>query len=257
MWSDSHAHLFDLNDEEFTEELKRIEEANISNILNLATNLETAKTVIKQVKPLSYGSSNIYGAIGVCTADTRSISNNKDWLDELEELSKNSNIVAIGEVGIDGLNSNYEPLEKQLPIFREQLILAKRLNLPLSIHTRGAEAKALDICRELNIEQAVFHCYTGDIDTAIDITSSGYYISLSGIVTFKNSDFDSLINSIPSNKLLIETDSPYLAPVPKRGKPNSPAFLPHIGDYCSTILGIETHELANITTQNFKSLFLL
>jgi len=129
------------------------------------------------------------------------------------------------------------------------------LNLPAVIHSRGTEKRAAEICRGMGVQKAVFHCFTGDAESLEYIVNSGYYISISGIITYKNSHLRNLISNIPINKMLIETDTPYLSPVPHRGKPNRPAHLPHTASEIAGLLGINKQNLFLTLKNNTTSVF--
>jgi len=174
---------------------------------------------------------------------------------KLEELIKGDSYVAIGEIGIDANKEYYPSFEVQKRVFVEQLLLAKKHNLPVSIHARNLESEALSICKELSVEKAIFHCYTGDLNTAKEIVDAGYIISFSGIVTFKNVNMDDIINIVPNKQLFLETDSPYLAPVPKRGKKNVPSYVRYIYDYVATVKAISVEELSSNISTLFDTIF--
>ena len=153
----------------------------------------------------------MFGTVGVSPFDVENLP--EFWLEELATLSKCSGIIGIGEIGIDKTNPRYPSYQKQLDCFRHQLGLAKKMDLPVVIHSRGAEEDALEICLSEGIKRAVFHCFTGSLETAQKIISHDYFISFSGIITFKNARIREFVSSLPIKQLLIETDSPYLAPV--------------------------------------------
>jgi TatD DNase family protein len=255
MWCDSHAHLFELSQEEFQEQLYRSEKLGVTKVLNLGTDIKTSHIVVNQ--PTQNRSSvNLYSAVGVGAPDALSVNSFSQLRLDILELVKNESVVAIGEIGIDSINESYPPFSKQRELFEFQIELAVELDLPLSIHSRGCEELALEICIEKNVKRAVFHCFTGSAEAAKKITNASYYISYSGIITFKNSDFDEQIKAVPSDKILIETDSPYLAPVPNRGKQNEPAFVANIGEYVANVLELSCREFGSIVSSNFDNLFL-
>lgn len=176
-----------------------------------------------------------------------------DWL--AGELA-HPHVVAIGETGLD---YHYEPeaAEVQQTSFRLHLEAAKRTGKPVIIHTRGARADTLALLREAALPQAgVLHCFTEDWDMAHAALEMGYYISLSGIVTFRNADaLRDVARQIPASRLLVETDSPYLAPMPYRGKPNLPQYVREVAEYVAMLRGVPLEHLAEQTTENFRRLF--
>ncbi len=255
MWVDTHCHLFDLSEEELQQQLANCQDNGVTTILNIATDLKTADTVIKQAKTESPIS--IKTAVGISAPEVKQYEQNEPWEEQLRTLLKDDTVIALGEIGIDGINDYYPPFELQLSYFRKQLEIAKEVDIPVIIHSRGVEGEALEICQEIGITKAIFHCYTGDAETAQKIAQAGYYISFSGVVTFKKSDYDSVIRAVPTDRLLFETDSPYLSPTPFRGKPNEPARVSLVGSYGAEVLKKSDKEIAEITMDNFKRIFSL
>jgi TatD DNase family protein len=177
-----------------------------------------------------------------------------DWL--LHELN-HPKVVAIGETGLD---YHYEPeaAELQQASFRLHLQAARQTGKPVIIHTRGARADTLELLREAALPQAgVLHCFTEDWDMAKAALDMGYYISLSGIVTFRNADaLRDVASKVPTDRLLVETDSPYLAPIPYRGKPNLPQYVREVAEFLAMLRGEDYERFAEQTTENFKRCFL-
>jgi TatD DNase family protein len=176
-----------------------------------------------------------------------------DWL--LRELD-HPKVVAIGETGLD---YHYEPeaAELQQASFRLHLQAAAQTGKPVIVHTRGARADTLALLREASLPQAgVLHCFTEDWDMAKAALDLGFYISLSGIVTFRNADaLRDVARQVPADRLLVETDSPYLAPIPHRGKPNLPQYVREVAEFLAMVRGESFEQLAEHTTANFKRLF--
>ena len=182
-------------------------------------------------------------------------------LDEslLLSYAADDQVVAIGETGLDFFYSP-ETKTQQIALFRTQIRVAKKLNKPLIIHTRGARQETLDILREEGAEQVggVLHCFTESLEMAEAAMALGFYISVSGIVTFKNTkELQEVVKAIPLERLLVETDSPYLAPVPYRGQENEPAFTRNVAEFVAELRGISIEALASATTDNFFDLFSL
>jgi len=249
---DTHAHLYDRSDDELKTVIAEAVNAGIDMIINTAVSIPTAKIVLDQYKRFPQ---NLRAAIGISPFDTNNLAD--DWDGELTALyqSQNQKIVAIGEIGLDSTNPTYPPIDAQLPAFIRQLEIAVTLNLPAVIHSRGTEKRAAEICRDISVEKAVFHCFTGDAEALEYIVGNGYYISISGIITYKNSHLRELIHSVPIDKLLIETDAPYLSPVPNRGKPNRPSFLPHTAAKIAELLNIDGPELLKTLKKNTAAAF--
>jgi len=250
--TDTHAHLYDRADDELKAVIADAVSAGVDTIINTAVSIPTAKTVLDQNDRFPQ---NLRAAIGISPFDAANFTD--AWDGELTALcqSRHQKIVAIGEIGLDGTNPAYPPIEAQMPIFTRQLEIAVTLNLPAVIHSRGIEKRTAEICRDIGVKKAVFHCFAGDAESLEYIINNGYYISISGIVTFKNSHLRDLIRSVPIDKLLIETDTPYLSPAPHRGKPNRPSFLPHTAKEIAKLLNINELELLTTLKKNTIAAF--
>jgi TatD DNase family protein len=249
MWIDCHAHLFDIPESELGEILAEASGVSVSKIISTAVDLPTGEIVLNQCRNFE----SIFGAAGISPFDVTDLPD--DWEHKLRTMLESEKIIAIGEIGIDKTNPRYPSAKLQLPVFKKQLQIAKELNIPAVIHSRGAELEAAGICKESGITKAIFHCFTGSFDAMSAIVDLGFYISISGIVTFPKSHMRDMVKSIPANLLLIETDTPYLAPVPHRGKTNRPAFLKYTAEEIAVLKGIDPDELEKILLENFTSLF--
>ena len=177
--------------------------------------------------------------------------------DKLFTFAQDPKVVAIGETGLD---YHYTPETKvlQQEIFAAQIDVAKKVNKPLIIHTRTAREDTMNMLEQGGAEQCggVLHCFTEDYTMAKRALDIGFYISISGIITFRNAEeLRDVVRKLPLDRLLVETDSPYLAPIPYRGKPNQPAYVRETCEYLATLKGVSTEELARITTQNVQKLF--
>lgn len=177
--------------------------------------------------------------------------------DKLFQFAQDPKVVAIGETGLD---YHYTPETKTLQqsLFVQQIEIANKLNKPLIIHTRSARKDTMNMLEQNGAEKCggVLHCFTEDWTMAKRALEIGFYISISGIITFRNAEeLRDVVRKIPLDRLLIETDSPYLAPIPYRGKPNQPAYVRETCEYVATLKGVSTEELARITTENVQKLF--
>ncbi|OOF51539.1 metal-dependent hydrolase [Rodentibacter genomosp. 1] len=175
----------------------------------------------------------------------------------LLRLAQDKKVIAIGEIGLDYYYSIDNKTEQQ-GIFASQIDIANQLNKPVIIHTRSAGDDTISMLREHHAEKCggVIHCFTETLDFAKKALDLGFYISCSGIITFKNAEaIREAIRYVPVDRLLVETDSPYLAPVPYRGKENQPAYTREVCEYVATLKGVSMEEFAQITTQNFERLF--
>jgi TatD DNase family protein len=249
MWIDCHAHCDRLPEKELPELLAEATTAGVSTVLSTATDLSSAVAVVRQCRTFA----GLYGAVGISPFDALSLP--VDWKEQLEAHLDNEKIVAVGEIGLDRSNQKYPSFEFQLPVYTHQLRIAWKHDLPVVVHSRGAEQTAAEICRSSGIKKAMFHCFTGGRDALRYILESGYYVSFSGIITFSR-EVAELAIEVPLDRLLIETDSPYLAPVPHRGKTNRPAWVALVGEAVAQCKGVPSGELQSGISRNFERLFL-
>lgn len=178
-------------------------------------------------------------------------------VDELVQLANHPKIVAIGETGLDYFRSSGE-LDWQRDRFRDHIKAAQLVNKPIIVHSRNAKDDTISIMRDAHADKVggVMHCFTEDWDMATKALDLGFYISFSGIVTFKNAaSIQDVARKAPLDRILIETDCPYLAPTPHRGKPNKPAYLRHTAEYVAALRGLDLETFAEVTTNNFFTLF--
>ena len=198
---------------------------------------------------------NVYAYLGVHPSEAR------DWNDSLSEkitnyVSSGKKVVGIGEIGLDYYwDKSFNNIQKE--VFIKQIRLANELNLPINIHDREAHKDTFDIIQANNENSTVImHCFSGSVEFARECINAGYYIALGGVVTFKNAiKMKEVAADIPIDRLLLETDAPYLTPVPYRGKENQPAFVRFVAEEIAKIRGIELEELAALTTQNAERIF--
>ena len=251
MLIDSHCHLDfpDLanNIDEILENMKNNE---VTHALCVSVNLEDFPRLLL----LAEGYQNLYASVGV-HPDYEDLTEPKS--EELVSLAKNPKVIAIGETGLDYSRIKGD-LEWQRNRFREHIRAARECNKPLIIHTREAAADTLSIMAEEGADQigGVMHCFTESWEVAQKAMEMNFYISFSGIVTFKNAaNLKETAKKIPLERMLIETDSPYLAPVPFCGKTNQPAYVRHVAEEIASLRNISLNEVAESTTKNFFSLF--
>ena len=252
MLIDSHAHLemkeFDSDREEV---IKRAGNEGVDFIVTVGTNL---KLSLKAVA-LADKYENIYATVGVHPHDVAQT--DKNTLESLKELvhANPEKIVAYGEIGLDFFR-NISPQEKQIEVFGLQLELASELNLPVVIHDREAHEQTLEIVKSSGVRRGVFHCFSGDYEMAKQCIDLGFYISIPGVVTFdKAKTIQDVVQRVPLSSLLLETDAPYLAPVPHRGKRNEPSFIVHTAKKVAEIKNIPWEEVAQATACNAMNLF--
>ncbi|MBT8527254.1 TatD family hydrolase [Polynucleobacter paneuropaeus] len=255
MFIDSHCHLdFPEFQSRLPEVLSNMEKANVQHALCVSVDLPDFPKVLK----LAEDHAHLYASVGVHPdyEDTPEPS-----FDFLVETAKHPKIVAIGETGLDYYrmgDRSYESMEWQRERFRTHIRAAIASQRPLIIHTRSASADTLRILQEEGASKigGVMHCFTESLEVAQAAMEMGFFISFSGIVTFKSAkDLQETCRQVPLNKLLIETDSPYLAPVPYRGKTNEPAWVAQVGEFVADLKGVSVERLAKQTSDNFFECF--
>ena len=252
---DNHAHLDDEKFDEDREELiKKIHNDEIDKFVSAGYSLESSKKSIELSKKYNF----IYSTCGISPND---IPQNEEelWkeLSEIKKLAKENNkVVAIGEIGLD-YHWNTENKELQKKAFIEQIIIANELNLPIQIHTREAVMDTLEILKQNNVnKKGIFHCCPLNRELVKEGLKLGFYISFAGPVTFKNSkNATEIIEMVPNDKMLIETDSPYLSPEPFRGKRNDPRNVKFIVKKIAEVKNLTIEEVANITYENAMRIF--
>lgn len=253
MFIDSHCHLDRLKLEEFDGQLDNV----ISNAMSAKVNKMLCVSVTLQDFPAMVEKTNKYDSV-LLSCGTHPL-NQEDIVDEilLDKLSEHRRVIAIGETGLDYFYAP-ETKELQLDSFKKHVRVARRHKKPLIIHTRDARQDTLDILREEQASEVggILHCFTETWDMAKAALDLGFYISMSGIVTFKNADeLREVAKKIPDDRLLIETDAPYLAPVPHRGKQNQPAYVVEVAKHLASIRGQSVDKIAQISSENFNRLF--
>ncbi|MBT8535144.1 TatD family hydrolase [Polynucleobacter paneuropaeus] len=255
MFIDSHCHLdFPEFQSRLPEVLSNMEKANVQHALCVSVDLPDFPKVLK----LAEDHAHLYASVGVHPdyEDTPEPS-----FDFLVETAKHPKIVAIGETGLDYYrmgDRSYESMEWQRERFRTHIRAAIASQRPLIIHTRSASADTLRILQEEGASKigGVMHCFTESLEVAQAAMEMGFFISFSGIVTFKSAkDLQETCRQVPLDKLLIETDSPYLAPVPYRGKTNEPAWVAQVGEFVADLKGVSVERLAKQTYDNFFECF--
>ena len=251
MLVDSHCHL---NFPELAENLPAIKTAMQENEVGHALCISVTLPDFPQVLALAEANENFYATVGV-HPDYEDIA--EPTVDDLIRLANHPKVIGIGETGLDYFRLTGD-LEWQRMRFRTHIRAAIACNKPLIIHTRNAAADTIRIMQEEGAQQVggVMHCFTESLDVAMEAISLGFYISFSGIVTFKNATaIKEVAKHVPLNRILVETDSPYLAPIPFRGKTNQPSYVKHVAEEVAKLRDISFDELANATTQNFFNLF--
>ncbi|WP_312070789.1 TatD family hydrolase [Anaerotignum propionicum] len=250
MYFESHAHLDDKRFREDREELLGLlPSCGIDYVVNVGCDVKSSKQSIRLAERYDY----IFASVGIHPHELYDMSS--QTIEELRRLSQHKKVVAIGEIGLDYYYDTH-PRELQQFWFRQQLRLAESVNKPVIIHSRDASQETFDIMSASNVRKGVIHCYSGSAPMAVEYTKMGFYIGIGGVVTFPNAKkMVEVVDAIPLEKILIETDSPYLAPAPNRGKRNDPRNLEYIVTKIAEIKNISPENVANITSKNAQNLF--
>ncbi len=252
--TDSHAHLddesFDLDREEV---INSLYDNDVDTVLNPGADLKTSQNAVKLAERYPF----IYAAVGCHPHDSKMMDDNT--MNLFRDMANNKKVIAIGEIGLDYYYDNSDR-ETQRKWFREQIRLAKELDLPYIVHDRDAHEDVFKIMKEEHYSgtRGILHCYSSSSEMAREFIKLGFYISLGGPVTFKKSKMPKLVaHDVPFERLLIETDSPYLTPEPFRGKRNEPKYVKYVAEEIAAIRNITAEEVAEKTSNNFKQLFCL
>ena len=258
MFTDSHAHIdgpeFDADREEIIE---RARAAGVSVILNVGTG-DPHSGAFERAVELGKKYESVYTAIGTHPHDARFYDDKAE--DRIKTLVESERVIAWGEIGLDFHYDN-SPRDVQIEVFKRQLRAAHECELPVVIHTREAESETIEILESAYSgadRRGIFHCFSGSMELAQRAVELGFLISFSGIVTFKKADeLRAVAKQVPRDRLLIETDCPYLSPIPYRGKRNEPAYVIEVARCLAGLHGVELEEMARITSENFKRFFRL
>ena len=252
MLFDTHVHV---NAEQFNEELEdvieRAKEAGVDNMVVVGFDRPTIIRAMELIETYDF----MYAAVGWHPVDA--IDMTEDDLQWIEELSNHPKVVAIGEMGLD-YHWDKSPKDVQMEVFRKQIRLSKKVGLPIIIHNREATADIVNILKEEEASRVggIMHCFSGSAETALDCINMNFYISLGGPVTFKNAKKPKEVAAaVPLDRLLIETDCPYLAPHPYRGKRNEPSYVKLVAEQIAEIKQLTIEEVSQATTENAKKLF--
>jgi len=245
---DSHCHL---DNERFNEDrdevLARIKE-DLEIAVNIGYDLESSKRSIELAERYDY----IYAVAGVHPTDIGGYTDEVEA--QLEEMVKHPKVLAVGEIGLD-YHWMTDPKEKQQEIFRRQMEIARRVGKPVVIHTREATRDTLDILKEYPDIRGIVHCYPGSYESAVEIMDN-YYFGVGGVITFKNSrKLKETVEKLPMERIVIETDCPYLTPEPYRGKRNEPIYVEHVARKIAEIKGISYDEVVRISNENTKKAY--
>ena len=251
MLTDTHCHLYykDLK-KDLQGVFDRANKLGVNRFICAATNMEDVHQCIE----IAENYDQVFCSSGIHPHDTKDAP--KNYIEKIYNLMSNDKMVAIGEIGLDYFR-NISDSNIQKKRLREQLKIALEIDKPVIIHNREADEDMISILTEFPEVSGVAHCFSSDLDMANQFLELGYYISFSGNLTFKNSHLPSVAKELPLDRLLVETDSPFLSPVPFRGKPNEPARVRYVAEKLAEIHNIALEEIANITTENASKIFRL
>ncbi|KKB42816.1 TatD family hydrolase [Bacillus thermotolerans] len=252
MLFDTHVHLnAEQYDEDVKEVIERAQEAGVKNMVVVGFDRPTIEKAIALIEEYDF----LYASVGWHPVDA--IDMTDEDLVWIEELAGHPKVVALGEMGLD-YHWDKSPKDVQKEVFRKQIQLARKVKLPIIIHNREATQDIVEILKEEKAEEVggIMHCFSGSVETARECVDMNFYISLGGPVTFKNAKKPKEVaEAVPLDKLLIETDCPYLAPHPYRGKRNEPAYVKLVAEQIAELKGVSYEEIAQATTENAFELF--
>lgn len=245
--TDTHCHLT----KEFFEDVdKVIKDATNNDVVRYISDADSIESCYEMIE-LAKTHDNVYITLGIHPE------NCDDSFEELEKIIRsnvdNSKFIAIGEIGLDYYYGK-ETKDKQLELLNKELKLAEELNLPVVIHSREATLDTIETLKKYNVK-GVIHCFSGSLETANIYMKIGYYIGVGGVMTFKNSKIDEVIKEIPLDRLLLETDAPFLTPEPFRKYSNEPKYIRTIGEYLANLKGVSLDEVSTQTEENIKNIF--
>ena len=248
MFVDSHCHLSSDDYEDIDGVIKNAKEENVKYLIVSGYDVKHNKEVLE----IANNYDNIYLTIGFHPSEANIITDSD--IENLKELIKNNKrVIGIGEIGLD-YHWEKDNKEKQKELFKKQIELAKELNLPIVVHSRDAFQDTYDILKETN-HRGVIHCFSGNIENAKMYASLGYCFGIGGVLTFKNTNLRETVKEMPIDRILLETDSPYLAPTPYRGEQNEPKYIPIIAEELAKVYDKTIEEIATITTRNVCDIF--
>lgn len=247
---DTHCHLYEPDYDAIREELiSKLQKNGVSKLICVGCNIKTTEQSIALAEKYDF----IFAEAGFHPCDTADITD--EMWERMTELSAHPKVRAIGEIGLD-YHWDSSPREKQKYWFAKQIDFANSVNLPVVIHSRDATADTLEILKAHKPKKGVFHCFSGSVETLREIICMGLSISLGGVVTFKNAkNAAECAKAVPLDRFMLETDCPYLAPEPFRGKLNRPDYTLYVAQKIAALRGMDTQEIINITRKNAELMF--
>lgn len=247
MFVDTHCHIYDEYYDDIEKVLKKIKDNNIGKIINNGCDAKSNMEVLKKVSSYDF----MYGALGIHPESV--LDYKKEDIDFIEQHLNDEKIVAIGEIGLD-YHYGKENKEAQIILFEEQLKLAEKYDKPVIIHSRDATLDTIETIKKYKV-RGVIHSFSGSLETANIYLKLGFLLGVNGVITFKNCNLKDVIKEIPLEKIVLETDSPYLTPVPFRGERNDSSHINEIAEFVASLKGVSMENLANITNESVQQVF--
>lgn len=245
---DTHCHLYmDNYKNDRSEIIQRAIDNGVKKMICIGVDLSTSEKSLYLAEKYS----EVFATAGIHPHEANKVPTN--YQHELEQFYKHPKVVAVGEIGLD-FHYNYSDKNEQIQIFNEQLELAKSESLPAVVHSRKSDHEILDSLNETNNNYGVIHCFAGSLEFSEQIIKIGYHLSFTGLITFVN-ELEKVVKNTPLNKMMLETDSPYLTPIPNRGKRNEPIFIKHIAEKVSTIKEKSIDEIVSQTNKTVEKFF--
>lgn len=246
---DTHAHI-DMLEEPTNQVLLEMQDFGVKKVIIPSVEISTMQNIVN----IANQNENIYAMVGIFPSEAKTY--NKDIEEKMIDFAQNKKVVAVGEIGLDYYwDKSFNDIQQD--VFIKQIKLANKLNLPIVIHDREAHKDTFDILKEHNQNSKVlFHCFSGSVEFMRECVKQGWFIALGGVVTFKNAiKMKEVTKEVPLEKLMLETDSPYLTPVPYRGKPNKPAYVKYVAEEIAQLRNMALEEIIDITTSNAEEFF--
>ena len=246
---DTHAHI-DMLEEPTNQVLLEMQDFGVKKVIIPSVEISTMQNIVN----IANQNENIYAMVGIFPSEAKTY--NKDIEEKMIDFAQSKKVVAVGEIGLDYYwDKSFNDIQQD--VFIKQIKLANELNLPIVIHDREAHKDTFDILKEHNQNSKVlFHCFSGSVEFMRECVKQGWFIALGGVVTFKNAiKMKEVTKEVPLEKLMLETDSPYLTPVPYRGKPNKPAYVKYVAEEIAQLRNMTLEEIIDITTSNAEEFF--
>lgn len=247
MFTDCHCHLYDEYYDNTEEIIKESKDNNVTRYINNGCDSKTNKEIIDKISKYD----NMYGTLGIHPEYVNKYSN--DDIKFIEDNLNNKKVIAIGEIGLDYYYTKDNRM-MQINLFVQQLELAEKYNIPVIVHSREATLDTINTLKKYKVK-GLIHSFSGSLETALEYIKMGYLIGVNGVITFKNAHIKDVIKEVPLDNIVLETDSPYLTPVPFRGKQNNPAHIIDIAKFVCELKNISLEELSDITNSNIKRIF--